>query len=238
MSKSSGWPIIAHGASHIPVGKQILYPKSAVQAWLDRLLEIRPSWKRKTVSQVPADRKEAAASFVYYSSDSFRFPINAEMHNTPKLDPIGIGFVREIKTKAGARYVARWNAYTLNDAGERTRITCGPHELGPKVSRGPGVKSLSDVCKAWDNIYWSVFTRHHPAATLKPSKANRTVSATTLVKDFITSEFEARRKDGWEENSKINWEYYRDSLLLPFFGELTITDERRSADPAFHEGDC
>jgi integrase len=146
------------------------------------------------------------------------------MHNTFKLGPIGKGFVQEIRTKAGARYVARWNAYTLNDAGERARITCGPHELGPKVSHGPGLKSLSDARKAWDKIYWFVFTRHHPAATQKPSRANRTVSPTALVKDFITSEFEARRRDGWEENSKINWEYYRDSFLLPFFGELTITE--------------
>jgi integrase len=146
------------------------------------------------------------------------------MHNTPRLGPIGKGFVQEIKTKAGTRYVARWNAYTLNEAGERSRITCGPHELGPKVSHGPGLKSLSDARKAWDKIYWSVFTKHHPGARQKPSEANRTVSATTLVKNFITSEFEARRRDGWEENSKINWEYYRDSFLLPFFGELTIIE--------------
>jgi integrase len=146
------------------------------------------------------------------------------MHNTPRLGPIGKGFVQEIKTKAGTRYVARWNAYTLNEAGERSRITCGPHELGPKVSHGPGLKSLSDARKAWDKIYWSVFTKHHPGDRQKPSQANRTVSATTLLKDFITSEFEARRRDGWEENSKINWEYYRDSFLLPFFGELTITE--------------
>jgi hypothetical protein len=49
----------------------------------------------------------------------------------------------------------------------------------------------------------------------------------------------APRKDGWEENSRINWEYYRDSFLLPFFGELTITEMNdESVDPAFHEGDC
>jgi hypothetical protein len=54
---------------HIPMGKQILYPKCAVQAWLDRLVETRPSWKRKAVSQVAADRKETGALFVHYSSD-------------------------------------------------------------------------------------------------------------------------------------------------------------------------
>jgi len=46
---------------HISMGKQILYPKRAVQTWLDRLVETRPSWERRTVSQVAADRKESAA---------------------------------------------------------------------------------------------------------------------------------------------------------------------------------
>ena len=57
---------------HIAMGKQILYPKRAVQAWLDGLVETRPSWKRRTVPQASADRKEsAAASFVYERSNSF-----------------------------------------------------------------------------------------------------------------------------------------------------------------------
>src|SRR5215471_12704373 len=111
------------------------------------------------------------------------------MHNLSKLGPIGKGFVQEIKTKAGTRYVARWNAFLL-DNGERKRIQCGPHELGPKLSHGPGLKTLNDARKAWDKIYWSVFTKHDPATTLKPSKSNRTTSATMTVKDFITSEFE------------------------------------------------
>lgn len=54
---------------HIRMGKQILYPKSAVRAWLRRLLETQPSWKRKIVSQAPAEGKEAA-SFVVHGSDS------------------------------------------------------------------------------------------------------------------------------------------------------------------------
>jgi hypothetical protein len=55
---------------HIPMGKQILYPKSAVQAWLDRLVETRPSWKRKPASPALTDRKRSPASFMYESSDS------------------------------------------------------------------------------------------------------------------------------------------------------------------------
>jgi hypothetical protein len=45
------------------------------------------------------------------------------MHKAPKLGPIGKGFVQEIKTKEGSRFMARWNAYVVED-GERRRIQC------------------------------------------------------------------------------------------------------------------
>src|ERR1017187_8030124 len=129
------------------------------------------------------------------------------MHKVLKLGPIGKGYVQEIKTKNGTRFVARWNAYVQSDDGERIRVTCGPHELGPKVPHGPGLKSIKDARKEWEKVYWTVFSQHHPAAALKSSKSGHTASATTSVKDFITSEFEARRRAGWEENSRLNWEY-------------------------------
>jgi integrase len=142
------------------------------------------------------------------------------MHKILKLGPIGKGFVQEISTRNGSRYLARWNAYVQNDDGERIRVTCGPHELGQKVAHGPGLKSLKEARKEWAKIYWTVFSQHHPAATLKSSKSHS--SATTSVKEFITSEFESRRSAGWEDNSRLNWEYYRDSFILPFFADYTI----------------
>src|ERR1035437_3434508 len=150
------------------------------------------------------------------------------MHKVLKLGPIGKGYVQEIKTKNGTRFVARWNAYVQSDDGERIRVTCGPHELGPKVPHGPGLKSIKDARKEWEKVYWTVFSQHHPAAALKSSKSGHTASATTSVKDFITSEFEARRRAGWEENSRLNWEYYRDSFILPFFGNYTIAEKRQN----------
>jgi hypothetical protein len=81
------------------------------------------------------------------------------MHRKPKLGPIGKGFVKEVKTKSGTRYVARWNAFILQN-GERKKVTCGPHELGPKASHGPGLKSLKDARKEWEKVYWSVFQKH------------------------------------------------------------------------------
>jgi integrase len=44
------------------------------------------------------------------------------------------------------------------------------------------------------------------------------------VKDFIMLVWEPRRSEGWEENSKLNWEYYRDSFLIPFFGDFTVAE--------------
>jgi hypothetical protein len=35
---------------HIPMGKQILYPKRAVKAWLATRVETRPTWERTAVA--------------------------------------------------------------------------------------------------------------------------------------------------------------------------------------------
>src|ERR1017187_7331145 len=45
---------------HIPMGKQILYPRGAVKTWLASLVETRPTWERKDVSRTAPCRKEAA----------------------------------------------------------------------------------------------------------------------------------------------------------------------------------
>jgi hypothetical protein len=46
---------------HIPMGKQILYPRRAVETWLANLVETRPTWERKDVTRTaPCRRKEAA----------------------------------------------------------------------------------------------------------------------------------------------------------------------------------
>jgi integrase len=146
------------------------------------------------------------------------------MHKEAKLGPIGKGFVAEIKTQAGTRYVARWNAYVM-DGDTRKRIQCGPYEVGPKVSHGPGLKSIADAKKEWDKVYWSVFERHYPlTATPQLNPRDLKASASMKVKDFITSVWEPRRSPSLEENSKLNWEYYRDSFIVPFFGNKTLAE--------------
>jgi len=144
------------------------------------------------------------------------------MHKELSLGPVGKGFVQEVATKKGTRFVARWNAFVM-EGEERKKKTFGPHELGPKVSHGPGLKSLADAKKEWDKVYWAVFQQHHPATN--PSLPPEAIEASSemSVPDFISKMYESRRNEGLEENSLKNWEYYRDSFLLPFFGDMTIS---------------
>lgn len=141
----------------------------------------------------------------------------------PALGPIGNGYVQEIRTSEGTRFVARWQAYILSpDGNGRKRITCGPHELGPKVHHGPGLRSLADARRAWDQIRWEVFRQHHPpqpAALGFSSKGSPAMPVT----DFIKSVWEARRSSGWEESSRGTYEYIRDAFILPFFSDYTIS---------------
>jgi hypothetical protein len=138
-----------------------------------------------------------------------------------KIGPIGKGFVQEVKTKRhGTRFVARWNAYEQAPDGSIRRVQCGPHELGSKVTHGPGLKSVKDAQKAWDQICRDVFKEHHPDAYCAASVAGVKASSKMTVADFIKQVWEPER--AWEDNSRLNWEYYRDSFPLPFFGEITI----------------
>lgn len=138
-----------------------------------------------------------------------------------RIGPIGKEFVQEVKTKRhGTRFVARWNAYEQAPDGSIRRVQCGPHELGSKVTHGPGLKSLKEAQRAWDQIYRDVFKERHPDAYCAASVAGVKASSKMTVADFIKQVWEPER--AWEDNSRLNWEYYRDSFLLPFFGEITI----------------
>ena len=149
------------------------------------------------------------------------------MHK-PKIGPIGRGFVTEVKTTSGTRYVARWNAYTLAPDGSRKRVSCGPHELGSRISHGPGLKSLAEAKREWEKVYWTVFLKHHPELLRTDAITNPAgklkASGQTKVKDFILPVWEPERTTGLEENSRTNWEYYRDAFLLPFCGEKTLAE--------------
>ncbi len=119
-----------------------------------------------------------------------------------KIGPIGKGFVQEVKTKRhGTRFVARWNAYEQAPDGSIRRVQCGPHELGSKVTHGPGLKSLKDAQKAWDQIYRDVFKERHPDAYCAASVAGVKASSKMAVADFIKNMFSA--KGAYEECIKV-----------------------------------
>jgi integrase len=144
------------------------------------------------------------------------------MRKPPKIGPIGKGWINEVATKDGIRYVARWNAYVWNGE-ERRKVQAGPYELGRKVKHGPGLRSITQAKEAWDEIRPDVFRRLYPPAPRAGGSTHPALkfSGETTVNDFI-DDWERLRRDDWEENSRINWEYYRDSFLKVFFGKYTI----------------
>ncbi|MGA8030513.1 MAG: site-specific integrase [Bryobacteraceae bacterium] len=146
----------------------------------------------------------------------------------PKLGPIGKGWVAEVKTQDGARFVARWNAYEIQN-GRRVRVIRGPYEIGPKSSHGPGLRDIKQARLQWKKICWQVFAESYSPVALSRAAQNATREASNgfpemKVKDFISLVYEKRRKEGLEENSRINWEYYRDSFLVSFFGDYSISE--------------
>src|SRR5216684_1650974 len=115
--------------------------------------------------------------------------------------------------------------------GVRKKISCGPHELGPKISHGPGLRTIKQAEEARAKVRWEVYREKHPgyetASTGAFEESATTLpqpTAETMVRDFITTVFEPLRMKGWKENSRLNWEYHRDTFLLPFFGEKTIAE--------------
>ena len=143
------------------------------------------------------------------------------MHTTLPC-PIGRGFVVELKD----RYIARWNAYVLDaESGEKKKVTHGPHELGRKVSHGPGLKNLKQAKDEWDKTRPLVFAEKYPRNTASSTPKRQKLLAameTMSVSQFITSQYEPDRE--LEDNSRKNWEYIRDAFILPAFGTMTLAE--------------
>lgn len=92
-----------------------------------------------------------------------------------------------------------------------------------RISHGPGFKSLAEAKREWEKVYRTVFLKQHPELLRTDAMANPAgklrASGQTKVKDFISAVWKPERTTGLEENSRMNWEYYRDAFLLPFFGK-------------------
>src|SRR5581483_6866073 len=89
--------------------------------------------------------------------------------------PIGNGWVEEVRSEDGLKYVARWQRYVADPgAPDGRRRESGYHELGFKAHRGPGLKSKREAERKWAEIADSVMGRTDklPAA-LKAEKSFR-----------------------------------------------------------------
>ena len=98
-------------------------------------------------------------------------------------------------------------------------VTCGPHELGLKITHGDGLKTLAKAQKEWERVHEEVFKKHHPELTMSagaPKVGNISATSRTTVKDFIPEVWEPERTPSMESNSRINWERYRDSFYCRF----------------------
>ncbi|MGC1450738.1 MAG: hypothetical protein WA830_11930 [Candidatus Sulfotelmatobacter sp.] len=131
--------------------------------------------------------------------------------------PVGDGWVEEVKTSKGSRFVAYWQVY-VEDASRpdgRRRKRNGPFELGPKVKLGPEgtLKSLKDARKKWMAICDSVIGRtptQHPLEMREKT-----------FEWFARNVYQPRRKERWRPRTAEAFEYYM-GKLLPTFGSQQI----------------
>lgn len=142
--------------------------------------------------------------------------------------PVGNGWIEEVKTGDGTRFVAQWKIYVTKD-GVTKRVRGGSYELGPRVKVGPpgSLRGMRDAEKKWSQICDSVIGR---TPDLHP-----TLMTEQTFEWFARNIFEAERKDAWEPASKSSFEYYM-AKILPVFGATKLRDMRKATMQRFLNG--
>ncbi|HEX4594016.1 MAG TPA: site-specific integrase [Bryobacteraceae bacterium] len=144
--------------------------------------------------------------------------------------PIGNGWIDEVRTDNGVRFVARWKKFVADpEAPEgRRRINGGQYEIGPKVYHGPGLKSKKDAEKAWLQICDTVMGRvvDIPAG-LKAKKTLR----------WFTEEdpegFRKHREKRWSGSMPKWYDYLMNNFILRRFGDTALSEMREQDMQAF-----
>jgi|SRR5581483_2923353 len=142
--------------------------------------------------------------------------------------PIGNGWVEEVRSEDGLKYVARWQRYVADPgAPDGRRRESGYHELGFKAHRGPGLKSKRDAERKWAEIADSVMGRTDklPAA-LKAEKSFRWFA------EEDPDGFRKRREQRWSGTTP-EWYDYIMRKVLARFGDVPIKDLREQDLQAF-----
>ena len=144
--------------------------------------------------------------------------------------PIGSGWVEEVRTDAGIKFVARWQYYVADsDTPEGRRRESGYHEIGPRVHHGPkgSLTSKKAAEEKWAEIRDSVMGRSEvlPAA-LKAEKSFRWWA------EEDPDGFRKRREQRWSGGTP-EWYDYITKKIYAKFGETKIKDLKEQDLQAF-----
>ena len=144
--------------------------------------------------------------------------------------PIGNGWVEEVRTSAGTKFVARWQYYVVDPAEpDGRRRESGYYEIGPKVYDGPkdALKSQTAAEKKWAAIRDSVMGRTEQLpACLKADKTFRWFA------EEDPDGFRKRREGRWS-GSTPEWYDYITKKIFARFGETKIKDLKEQDLQAF-----
>jgi len=135
--------------------------------------------------------------------------------------PIGNGWVEEIHTEEGIKYIARWQRYVADPtAPDGRRRESGYHEIGLKVHHGPkdALTSRSAAEKKWAEVRDCVMgrTKVLPAA-LKAEKTFRWFA------EEDPDGFRKRREQRWSGGTP-QWYNMVMKKILARFGDVKLKD--------------
>jgi integrase len=145
--------------------------------------------------------------------------------------PIGHGYIDELRTDDGVRFVARWQKFVPDpDApGGRRRVHGGQYDIGLKVYHGAGLKSKKDAEKEWLKVADSIMGRavgNVPAA-LKAKKTFRWFA------EEDPEGFRKSREERWSGSTPEWYDYVMGKIILPKFGDVPLNEMNEPAMQAF-----
>jgi integrase len=133
--------------------------------------------------------------------------------------PAGGGWVEEVRTAEGVRFVAYWQKYVpdSSDPLGRRKVYGGSHDLGPKVKRGTGLTSITAARSRWSDI--RALIMQQAVSEAPPEMQEKT------FKWYSENVWIPSRRERWCETTLlVNSDYYFRTKLYPRFGECKLTE--------------
>jgi len=144
--------------------------------------------------------------------------------------PIGNGWVEEVKTDDGVKFIARWQYYVADPAqADGRRRESGYHEIGPKVYHGPedALTSKRKAERRWDQIRDTIMGRSFRLPGVL--KAEKTL---WWFAEEDEDGFRRRREQRWSGGTP-EWFDYITKKIYAKFGETKIKDLKEQHLQAF-----